>query len=92
LISVVTEDSQLIENTGRFTIECSQEDRFLKDNSPVIGYLERQSLGFYEYYNPSNGTLYIQLHNQNKPCAKIFVKKGNNSRASPSAYDYKTDH
>ena len=47
-------------------------------------------MAFYEYYNPSNGTIYIQLHNQNQQCAKIFVKKGNETRATPSAFDKMT--
>lgn len=56
-----------------------------------MGHLERGSLAFYEYYNPQKGTIYIQLNNQNMNCAKIFIKKGNESRATPSSYDKMTD-
>lgn len=48
-------------------------------------------MAFYEYYNPQKGTVYIQLNNQNMNCAKIFVKKGNETRASPSSYDKMAD-
>jgi len=56
-----------------------------------MGSLVRQSLAFYEYFNPNPGTIYVQLHNQNMNCAKIFIKKGNNARATASAYDKMTD-
>lgn len=78
LISVVGAESENVgEEPGRFTIEVSQEDRYLKENSPSVGYLERGSIAFYEYYNPKQGTIYIDLSNQNTNCAKIFIKKGN---------------
>jgi hypothetical protein len=88
LISVVPEVNDVTsEDFGRFVIEVSQEDRYLKPGQPIVGYIERGSLAFYEFYNPQKGTIYIQLNNQNQYCARLFIKKGNETRATPSAYD-----
>ena len=91
LITVERQAAAAGEEKSKFVIECTQEDRSLRQNSPVAGYLNKHSLALFEIHSPIEGALLISLNTQNQDCARVFVKKGEGEgRASESDHEYKS--
>lgn len=87
LISVSLQGDQEIQKNGKFVIEATQKNRELKQNVATTGYLQKKSVAFYHYQNQvANGTLIVNVNNQNKLCLDIYVKEGT-QRASSGSYD-----
>ena len=78
------------ESDYRFTIEVTQEDRFLKENTIMKGYLDRGSIAFYEIYNEKEGALMINVNTQNQNCGVLRVKRGENRSHNSGEYDFIT--
>lgn len=90
MLTVEKEKDNLEHDKSKFVIECTQEDRFLKESSSVASYLGYRSFAFYEFYNSKEGTILVTINSQNQDCAKIYMKKGVQSRATGSDYDKKS--
>jgi hypothetical protein len=75
LLTIVREqDSYDVNQKSRFVIECTQEDKYLKENQPYFAYLSHRSISFYEFYNSQNGSILVSINSQNKECVQIFIK------------------
>ena len=53
----------------------------MREGQQVTNYLEKNSNAYYEYYNPKNGTVAVNVNNENRKCAEIYYSSvyGNNS-------------
>ena len=72
----VSGEEEVIKN-GKFAIMATQQRRQLTQNVIVTGYLTKKSVGFYTYDNIiENGTILIQVNNDNKKCLDLYILKG----------------
>jgi hypothetical protein len=87
LLSVVLEGSSEVIKAGKFSIEATQQNRQLRDGTPMNGYLQKRSVAFYHFENEvKGGTLIININNQNKNCLDIYARMGS-ERASSALND-----
>ena len=69
---------------------ATQELRKIKDNDVLTGYLTKKSASFYSFQNKEeNGTIIIEVNNNNRRCLDLFIMKGT-SLPTASSYDEKT--
>lgn len=77
LLTVALDGQAEILRGGKFVIEATQQNRELRENVPLTGYLQKKSAAFYNYHNEiENGTILVTINNQNKNCLDIYLRKG----------------
>lgn len=56
----------------KFIIEVSQAITYVREGQVVAKYLQKNSNAYYEYYHSQNGTIAININDENRNCVDIY--------------------